>query len=81
MSRTNLSSPNLAVCCKHAVGVCDDGDKTGGVDDGTSGPVVGGDIREVQLAVCCKHAVVNVFFLHDFLGFGLSSTMVVVNKV
>ena len=29
IARTKLSSPNLAVCCKHAVGACDDGDKTG----------------------------------------------------
>ena len=32
------------------VGVCDDGDKTGGVDDGASGAVDGVDIRGVQAA-------------------------------
>ncbi len=57
----------LAVCCKHAVGVYDNGDKAGGVcdngykvggaDDGVAGAVGGGDIRGVHLTVCCKHVV------------------------
>ncbi len=33
--------------CKHAVGVCDDGDKAGGADDGAAGAAGGGDIRGV----------------------------------
>jgi hypothetical protein len=56
----------LAGHCKHAVGVCDDGDKAGGADDGAAGAAGGGDIRGVQLAGCCKHAVVNMFFLGLF---------------
>ncbi len=39
------------------MGVCDDGEKARGMDDGAAGGAVGGDIREVQLAGCCKHAV------------------------
>ena len=35
----------------------DDGDKTGGVDDGTDGAVGGDDIRGVQFTGCCKHGV------------------------
>jgi hypothetical protein len=39
------------------VGVCDDGDKAGGADDGAAGVATGDDIRGVQLAGGCKHAV------------------------
>jgi hypothetical protein len=39
------------------VGVCDDGDKAGGADDGAAGVAGGGDVRGVQLAGCCKYAV------------------------
>jgi hypothetical protein len=53
-------------CCKHAVGVCDNGEKAGGADDGSGGGAGGGDIRGVQLAGSCKHAVVNVFFFARF---------------
>jgi hypothetical protein len=43
---------------QHTVVVCDDGDKTGGSDDGTAGgAAVGGDIRRVQLVGSCKHNV------------------------
>ena len=49
----------LAGGCKHAVGVCDDGDKAGGADDGAAGAAGGGDIRGVQLAGYCKHAMGN----------------------
>ena len=46
-----------AVCFKHSVGVCDDGDKAGEADDGAAGAAGGGDIRRVQLAECCSCAV------------------------
>ena len=39
------------------MGVCDNGSKAGGVDDGAAGAADGGDVREVQLADYCKHAV------------------------
>ena len=42
---------------KHVVGVCDNGSKAGGVDDGAAGAADGGDVREVQLEGYCKHAV------------------------
>ena len=47
----------LAGGCKHTVGVCDDGNKAGGENDGAAEAVDGGDIRGVQLTVCCKHDV------------------------
>ncbi len=48
----------LAACCKHAVGVCDDGDNAGGTDDGAAGGADGGDMRRVQItAACCKQIV------------------------
>jgi hypothetical protein len=33
--------------CKHAVGVCDNGDKTGGEDDGATAAAGGADIRGI----------------------------------
>ena len=39
------------------MGVCDDGDKVGGADDGTDGGSVEDDMRGVQLTGCCKHSV------------------------
>jgi hypothetical protein len=53
----DIRGVQLAGYCKHAVGVCDDGDKAGGADDGAAGAAGGGDIKGVQLAGCCKHAV------------------------
>ncbi len=47
-----------------SVGVCDDGDKAGGADDGAAGATGGGNIRAAELADCCKHAVGNVRLLH-----------------
>jgi hypothetical protein len=47
------------------VGVCDDGDKAGGADDGAAGAAGGGDIRGVHLAAGCKYAVVNVCLMHS----------------
>ena len=44
------------------MGVCDDGDKAGGADDGAAGAAGGGDIRGVQLSGGCKHVVVNLLF-------------------
>jgi hypothetical protein len=35
---------------QHAVGVCDNGQKAGGADDGAAGAAGGGDIRGVQLS-------------------------------
>jgi hypothetical protein len=43
----------LAGCCKHAAGVCDNVANVGG-DDGAAGGAGGGDIRKVQLAGGCK---------------------------
>jgi hypothetical protein len=45
----DIRGVQLAGCCKHAVGVCDDGEKARGVDDGAAGGAGGGDIRGVQL--------------------------------
>ncbi len=42
---------------KHAVGVCDNGDKAGSACDGAAGVAGGGDIWGVQFAGHCKHAV------------------------
>ncbi len=56
----------VAECCKHALGVCNNGDKAEGADDGASGAAGGGDIRGVQLAGYCKHAVGNLFFSDSF---------------
>ena len=53
----DIRGVQLAECCKHAVGVCDDGDKAGEADDGAAGAAVEGDIRGVQVAGHCKHAV------------------------
>ncbi len=53
----DIRGVQVAGCCKHSVGVCDDGGKAGGEDDGTSGVAGGDDTREVQVAGCCKHAV------------------------
>ncbi len=53
----DIREVQVAGCCKHAVDVCDDGDKAGGSDDGASGAADGDDTREVQVAGCCKHAV------------------------
>ena len=39
------------------MGFCDDGDKTGGGDDGEPGSEDGGNIRGVQFSGCCKHVV------------------------
>jgi hypothetical protein len=52
----------LAGGCEHAVGVCDNGEKAGGADDGAAGAAGGADgsdimIRDVQLGGGCKHAV------------------------
>ncbi len=57
MGGGDIRGVQLAECCKHAVGVCDDGVKAGGADDGAAGATGGDDIRGVQLAGCCKHAV------------------------
>ncbi len=47
----------LADCCKHTVGVFDNGYKVGRSDDGAAGTVGGGDIRGVQLSGHFKHSV------------------------
>ena len=47
----------LADSLKHDVGVWDNRDKVGGVDDVTAGAVDGDDIRGLQLTVSCKHAM------------------------
>ena len=62
----DIRGVQLAECCKHAVGVCNNGDKAAGADDGSSGAAGGGDIRGVQLAGYCKHAVGNLFFSDSF---------------
>jgi hypothetical protein len=50
---------NSQEVASRSVGVCDNGNKAGGADDGRSGAAGGGDImiREVQLGGGCKHAV------------------------
>jgi hypothetical protein len=53
----DIRGVQLAECCKHAVGVRDDGHKAGEADDGAAGAAGGDDIRGVQLAGGCKHAV------------------------
>jgi hypothetical protein len=53
----DIRGVQLAGHCKHAVGVCDDGDKAGGADDGAAGATGGGNIRGVQLARSCNHSV------------------------
>ena len=35
----DIRGVQLAECCKHAVGVCDDGDKAGAADDGAAGAI------------------------------------------
>ena len=39
------------------MGVCGNGEKARGADDGAAGAAGEGDIRGVQLAECCKQAV------------------------
>jgi hypothetical protein len=56
------------------VGVCDDGDKAGGADDGAAGAAGGGDMRRVQLAECCKHAEGNYLLSHTFESLSLHSS-------
>jgi hypothetical protein len=58
---SEIRGVQLAGWCKHAVGVCDNGNKTGEVADGAAAVAGGGNIRAVQLAGSCKHAVV-IFF-------------------
>ena len=57
MGGGDIRGVQLAGCCKHAVGVRDDGDKAGGADDGSAAAAVGGDIRGVQLTGCFQHDV------------------------
>jgi hypothetical protein len=54
----DIGGVQLAGSCKHTVYVFDNGEKTGGVSDGTTGGTVGGDVRGVQLVGHCKHDVV-----------------------
>ena len=37
MGGDDIRGVQLAGCCKHTVGFCDDGDKTGGADGGAGG--------------------------------------------
>ena len=53
----DIRADQIAVCCKHAVGVYDNGQEAAGAADGAAGGAGGGNIRAVQLAVNCKHAV------------------------
>ena len=45
-------------CCKHALGVCDDGAEVGGAGDRAAGGAGGGNSTGVvQAAASCKHAL------------------------
>jgi hypothetical protein len=61
--RGDIRGVQLAGCGKHAVGVCDDGDKARGADDGAAGTAGGGDMRGVQLA---NRVSVAGLFLYSF---------------
>jgi len=63
----DIRGVQLGECCKHTVGVCDNGEKDGEVCDGAVGAAGGGDIKgvpsaggyehDVRVSDCCKHAV------------------------
>jgi hypothetical protein len=57
----DIRGVQLAAHCKHAVGVCDTGEKTGGADDRADGGAGGGDIlgrrvKPADLGPACKAA-------------------------
>jgi hypothetical protein len=55
----------LAICLawKHAVGVCEIGEESGGASDGAPGGADEGDIRE-----CSPHGVANTLWAYERMG-------------
>jgi hypothetical protein len=60
----DIRGVQLAGCCKHAVGVCDDGDKAGGADDEAAGAL--------QLELCESSTELILAYKADIAGDELS---------
>jgi hypothetical protein len=71
----DMRGVQLAECCKHAVGVCDDGDKAGGASDGAVEPLerraeaISGEFNWQDVAKCgqCASSAYSAIFLFGSL--------------